>query len=241
MKRILFVVFAFVSLSCTAQNRVDSPAPELSFKSQPIKRAIYWEQKNGKWESRKSNKLVYLGEGVDVENFEALFTGVYADNRYLFLDKHDYFWRYPATQVEWYQARTMHMALLSDSDWDALQNIEFDHPVVFVPRFEHSMSKAHLEYSFPLFIDMGKNMQSSTQTMYDSYVKHEGEAAAEAYWKSQYKQAPFMVAKRVNSNAGDVVRFRFGSSVELIDAFYFEVPYSEWLKLFKADKSNSYK
>lgn len=220
MKKILFAVFAALSLVCSAQTRVDTPAPELSFKSQPIKKALYWEQNNGKWESRKNNKLVYLGEGVDVENFEVLFCGVFSGCRYMFLDKYDFFWRYPVTQVEWSRARTMHMTLVSDSDWEALKGIKFDNPVVVSSIYQHSMSKAHEEYSFPLFLSIG-------ETLCDLGTKETG--------------VPVFIAKRVKSDAGDVVRFRFGAVTELIDAAYFEVPYSEWEKLFVADKSNSYK
>ncbi len=241
MKKLLMVVFAALSLVCSAQNRVDSPTPELSFKSQPIKKALYWEENDGKWESRKNNKLVYLGEGVNVENFEALFTGVFCGKRYLFLDKHDYFWRYPVTRVEWYRARTMHMALISDADWEALRGIDSENAVIVSPRFKHSMSKAHNEYSFPFFIKLGNTMLSSYETMYNSYLSHEGKDAAETYWKKENPQIPFIIVKRVKSEAGDVVRFRFGAVTELIDACYFEVPYSEWEKLFAADKSNSYK
>ncbi len=220
MKKILLAVFAALSLVCYAQNRVDAPTPELSFKSQPIKKALLWEQNNGKWESRKNNKLVYLGEGVDVENFEALFIGTYAGHRYLFLDKSDYFWRYPVTQVEWCRARTMHMGLLEDSDWEALRNLEYDKTFIFSPSFQFSLSKANEEYSFPFFLSLGDTMRSVD----------EGVA-----------RVPFLIVKRVKSDDGDVVRFRFGSIAELIDSCYFEVPYSEWEKLFVADKSNSYK
>lgn len=220
MKKLLFAIFAALTFVCFAQNREDSPVPELSFKSQSIKKALYWEQKNGKWESRKHNKLVYSGEGVDVENFETLFFGVFSGHRYLFLDKHDYYWRYPVTQIEWSRVRTMHMALLSDSDWEALKGIEADNPVVVSSVYRHSMSKAHEEYSFPLFLSVG-------ETMRDLETSKTG--------------VPILIAKRVKSDVGDVVRFRFGAVTELIDAAYFEVPYSEWERLFVADKSNSYK
>lgn len=241
MKRMLFAVFAALTFVCFAQNREDSPVPELSFKSQSIKKALYWEQKNGKWESRKHNKLVYSGEGVDVENFETLFLGVLSGHRYLFLDKYDFFWRYPVTQVEWSRVRTMHMVLLSDSDWDALKEIGIEKDVIVSPRFWHSMSKAHNEYSFPFFIELGNTKLSSQEVMYNSYLNHEGKDAAEDYWRKESPQTPFITAKRVISKVGDVVRFRFGAVTELIDNCYFEVSYSEWQKLFVADKSNSYK
>lgn len=241
MKRILLLVFATLSLVCSAQNRVDDPAPELSFKSQSIKKALYWEQNNGKWESRKNNKLVYLGEGVDVENFEALFIGEFSGHRYLFLDKHDYFWLYPNLQSTWYQTRTMHMALLSDKDFDTFKNLEVGKVFVFAPSFTQSMSKANDNYSFPFFLSLHDNLLSAEETMYNTYLRIEGKPVADAYWRDKYPEVPFMTIKRVASKEGDVVRFRFGAVTELIDACYFEVPYSDWMKLFLGDKSNSYK
>lgn len=211
-------------LPCSAQNRVDTAPAELQSKSKTIKKATYWEQVDGKWKSRKANKLVYEGEGVACDNFEAMFIGEFAGRTFLFVDKHDYFWRYPTLQTEWWQARTMHEALLSDEDYSALKNIEPGQSIVVTTGFAFSMSKAHDEYSFPFFISMGETMLS----------------ADEAQHKESDK-VPFLVAKRVDSDKGDVVRFRLGAVTELIDSFYFEVPYSEWSGLFVSDSNVSYK
>lgn len=93
----------FASLSISAQDRVNKEPEQLSYKSKEIKNAMYWHQNSetGQWESRKNTKLIYLGEGVAIENFNSLFMGDYKEKRYLFLDFKEYSWHYPALQKEW--------------------------------------------------------------------------------------------------------------------------------------------
>lgn len=242
MKKLaIALLYACFALGGYAQNRVDSPSPALESKSKTLKKATYWEKVSGKWKSRKANKLVYEGEGVECENMEGMFIGEYDGRRFLFVDKHDYFWRYPTLKTEWWKARTMHEALLLDEDYTALQNIKAGESVVVVPKFKLSMSKAHEEYSFPQFLSLGSTLLSSAETMYDSYLTHEGKERADAYWRESYPALPFIIVKRVDSDKGDVVRFRFGSITELIDSVYFEVPYSEWMGLFIPDSTVLYK
>ena len=56
-----------------AQDRNNAAPAQLATKSKEIKSALYWQQdrKTGKWESRKNTTLVYLGEGVAVDNFNS--------------------------------------------------------------------------------------------------------------------------------------------------------------------------
>lgn len=88
MKQLSIIILAVIAFStnCMAQDRNNAAPAQLATKSKEIKSALYWQQdrKTGKWESRKNTTLVYLGEGVAVDNFNSLFIGEYAGRRYLF-------------------------------------------------------------------------------------------------------------------------------------------------------------
>jgi len=109
MKQLSIIILAVIAFStnCMAQDRNNAAPAQLATKSKEIKSALYWQQdrKTGKWESRKNTTLVYLGEGVAVDNFNSLFIGEYAGRRYLFCDFKEYSWRYPVLQTEWIVSR----------------------------------------------------------------------------------------------------------------------------------------
>lgn len=248
MKKILLTtsfLFLYI-LNVFAQDRMDNAPASLSYKSKEIKSALYWHQNNktGQWENRKNTTLVYLGEGVAIDNFNSLFFGEYSGRRYLFLDFKEYSWRYPALQMEWIVSRTMMAGLLSEDDYNRMDNIKVDEVVAFTPRFYHKMFKGNAEYSFPFFLSLCETLCSSAETMYKSYARTNGNDYAERYWQSEYPLTCLIICKRVVDSSGhDVIRFMLYPHAlqELIDNFYFEVDYSTYRKLFTCDKKTSYK
>lgn len=233
-------------INCIAQDRVDGQQAELSYKSKEIKSALYWHKnsKTEKWESRKNTKLVYLGEGIAVDNFNSLFIGEYAGHRYMFLDYKKYGWRYPALEQEWIWSRTIMQAILTDDDYDRLSNIGVGDTVIIAPRFYQEMFKGNEEYSFPFFVKLGETLRKSAETMYDSYIRTDGKDYAERMRKKDYPYIRFMVLKRVKGSDGkDVIRFNLypKATPELIDGFYFEIDYSTYRNLFTEDNKTTYK
>lgn len=248
MKKILLTtsILFLYTLSVIAQDRIDNTPASLSYKSKEIKSALYWCQnsKTGQWESRKNTTLIYLGEGVAIDNFNSLFFGEFSGRRYLFLDFKEYSWRYPTLKTEWIFSRTIMAGLVSENDYNRLDNIRAGEVVIFIPRFYHKMFKGHAEYSFPFFLSLGETLCSSAETMYESNVRTNGNDYAERYWQSEYPLTYFIVCKRVvNTSGRDVVRFMLYPHAlpELIDDFYFEVDYSTYRNLFTCDKKTSYK
>lgn len=216
------VLLAVSTLLCVAQSRVDKPAPELSWKSKELNNALYWSRngKTGKWESRKCSKMVYLGEGVRVDNYHGLFLGTLNGSTYLFLDKRDYFWRYPTLETEWMYARHIYAALLSDEQLNTVKNLPVGKAVVITPTYVNEMSRAHEEYSFPFFLSLTETLKGVDLA----------------------NQVPFITFKRVvEDNGNEVVRFCFGAVTELIDISYFEVDYNKFNTLFTADSKTTYK
>lgn len=248
MKKLLLLVFIAIvtSLNCEAQDRIDSQPATLSYKSKEITAVPYWQEnsKTGRWESRKNTKLIYLGEGVAIDNFNSLFIGEYGGKRYLFVDFCKYSWRYPELQLEWMYSRTIMAALLSDEDYNRLSSVAAGETITIMPRFYHDMFKGHAEYSFPFFLSLGETLRSSSETLYQSNKKTYGEDYAERQWKEVYSPIYFMVLKRVNGSDGrDVVRFSLYPKAlpELIDYSYFEVENSAYRNLFTEDKKQCYK
>lgn len=223
--RIKFVaslaMFALSTL-CVAQSRIDTPVPELSWKSKELNNALYWSRNSmtGKWESRKCSKMVYLGEGVNVDNYHGLFLGTLNGDTYLFLDKRDYHWRYPSLQEEWMYSRFIYAALLSEEQLASLRNLPVGEEVVITPAYINSMSRANEEYSFPLFLSLTETMKGIETP----------------------NQVPFITFKRVvDDNGKEAVRFSFGAVTELIDISYFEVDYDKFNTLFTTDNKTTYK
>lgn len=135
-------------------------------------------------------------------------------------------------------------ALLSEADYSSMSNIEPGQVITITPRFYHKMFKGHAEYSFPFFLSLGETLCSSSETMYKSYARTNGEDYAERYWKSEYPLLYFIVLKRVvGSDGRDVVRFLLypHAMSELIESCYFEVAFDVYKNLFTADKKTSYK
>ena len=248
MQKILLSVFiAFaVILTCEAQDRMNEKPASLSYKSKEIKSALYWQQssKTGQWESRKNTALVYLGEGVFVDNFYCLFIGEYKGVRYLFMDFRNYKWRYPTLQTEWTIYRTMIAAQLTEEDYSKLSSLSPGEELAISPRFYHDIFKGHREYSFPFYIKLGETLRSSSETLYQSNKKAYGEDFAERQWKEDYPPIIFIVLKRVvGSDGRDVVRFALypHAMQELIDKYYFEVDYLVYRNLLTEDKKQTYK
>lgn len=221
IKAAVSLIMLTIASLCVAQSRVDKPMPELSWKSKELNNALYWERnsKTGKWESRKCSKMLYLGEGVNVDNYHGLFLGQLDGDTYLFLDKRDYHWRYPTLQTEWMYSRHIYAALLSEEQLATLKNLPVGETVTFTPSYVNSMSRANEEYSFPFFLSL-----TETQKGVESP-----------------NQVPFITVKRVVDNGKEVVRFCFGAVTELIDISYFEVDYDKFNTLFVADNKTSYK
>ena len=235
-----------VTLTCEAQDRTNEKPASLSYKSKEIKSALFWQQssKTGQWESRKNTALVYLGEGVFVDNFYSLFIGEYSGIRYLFMDFRNYKWRYPTLQTEWTIYRTMIAAQLTDDDYNKLSTLSSGEVLTVSPRFYHDMFKGHREYSFPFYLSLGETLRSSSETLYQSNKKAYGEEFAERQWKNDYPPIIFIVLKRVvGSDGRDVVRFALypHAMQELIDSFYFEVDYPIYRNLLTEDKKQTYK
>lgn len=246
MKKLLLFVFIAISLSSVGQERINSKPASLSYKSKEIKSALYWEQnrKTGQWESRKNTTLVYLGEGVAIDNFNSLFIGDYKGHRYLFLDFKEYSWRYPSLQMEWIVSRTIMAAILSKEDYDNLHGISDGELLIIKPRFYHKMFKGHPEYSFPFFLSLGETLRSSSETLYQSNKKAYGEDYAERLRQKDCPPIDFIVIKRTTEADGrDVIRFTLYPHAlpELINSSYFEVAYSTYQNLFTEDKKRNYK
>ncbi len=216
------LILLTVSSLCVAQSRVDAPVPELTWKSKELNNALYWKRNSatGKWESRKCSKMVYLGEGVNVDNYHGLFLGTLNGDTYLFLDKRKYHWRYPHLETEWMYSRYIYAALLSDEQLNTLKNLPVGEQVVITPSYVNSMSRANEEYSFPLFLSLTETLKGVDSP----------------------NQVPFITFKRViNDNGTEAVRFVFGAVTELIDISYFEVDYDKFNTLFTADNKTTYK
>lgn len=87
------------------------------------------------------------------------------------------------------------------------------------------MPNIHSRFSYR----SAKPFASSSETMYKSYARTNGEDYAERYWKSEYPLLYFIVLKRVvGSDGRDVVRFLLypHAMSELIESCYFEVAFA---------------
>lgn len=248
MKQRFFILAAVImtAFSVLAQDRVDKTPEQLSYKSKEISEALYWTKNNksGKWESRKNTKLIYLGEGVAIDNFNSLFIGDYNEKRYLFLDFKEYSWRYPNLKQEWIYSRMIMAGMLSEEQYNQMDSLTVGQTLTIAPKFYNKMFKGNPEYSFPFFLSLCETLRSSTETMANSYESERGIEFAENYWKEEYPLLDFIVLKRVlGSDGKDVVRFTLypHAMKELIDSTYFEVEYAVYRNLFTKDKSNKYK
>lgn len=220
MKTLLSTALALIMALCAfGQSRVDSAPESLTYKSQEVKKALYWQQKDGKWKSRKNDKLEYLGEGVHVPNFMTMFIGEYKAHRYLFVEERIYQWRYPNLQTEWVFRQTLLAFELSETTEDEMRNIEVGQTLKVTTRYMNDLFRGHPDFSWAFFLRL-------TDTM-----REEG----------SLKTA--MVIKRVMDNSKDVVRFTLYPQAleELIDFSYFEIPYSDYERLFTPAPTTAYK
>lgn len=213
----LLLAVLCMTLTATAQERVNTAPTALSWKSKPVKTATYWEQKDGRWSSRPCNRLKYLGEGTACDNLTALFVGILNGKRYIFADRNDYYWRYPYLQQGWMTARAMHDWLITEDDYSRLDSLHDGETVIIKSTYSNKLWKNNREYSFPFFLSL-------TNTMYK-------EAAP----------TTCMAVRRYKGKDGDVVRFRLGAVPELLETAYFEVSYDVWRNLFNEDKTTKYK
>lgn len=222
IKAAVSLLLLTISTLCTAQSRVDTPVPELSWKSKELNNALYWKRnaETGKWESRKCSKMVYLGEGVNVDNYHGLFLGTLNGDTYLFLDKRNYHWRYPNLELEWMYSRFIFAALLSEEQLETLKNLPVGEKIVITPTYVNSMSRANDDYSFPLFLSLTETLKGVEEP----------------------NRVPFITIKRIVDDKGkEAVRFVFGAVTDLIDISYFEVDYDKFNTLFTADNKTTYK
>lgn len=220
MRKFLCAAIAcLVTFGLAAQSRVNTAPAELTTKSKEVRKALYWEQKDGKWHSRKNDKLVYLGEGVHVPNFKALFIGEYAGHRYLFADEFIYRYRYPNLQETWCYYQSVLAFLLSPEDYAAMDALATGQTLRIKTRYVNEMFRGHESYSWPFFLELTETMREDGQLQ------------------------NVIVLKRVNDDGKDVVRFCLypQAAEELIDAFYFEIPYADYRLLFTPDTKTTFK
>lgn len=247
MKKLLLLVAAIACCTTVlyAQDREHTSAAQLSYKSKEIKKALFWKKNTstGKWESRKNTTLVYLGQGVVINNFNSIFIGEYSGCRYLFLDYKNCEWRYPNLKLEWILKRTIMAALISDDEYDRMKSIETGEILTITPSFYNKMFKGHIEYSFPFFLELVETLRSSSETLYKSYEKAYGQSYADRQQKSKYSAIFWVLKRTIGEKGRDVVRFTLypQAVAEFIDSFYFEVDYSVYQNLFIADKKKNYK
>ena len=245
MKKIFLLIFLVFPLVCIAQDRVNEEPASLSWKSKEINKAYFWikESKTGKWKSRKNNKLVYLWEGVKVDNFNSIFIGEYNKNKYLFLDYRKYDWRYPNLKMEWRWWRYIFAALISENDYNMMESLEVGDTLVVRSIYHNYMYKGDVEYSFPLFLKMTNALYSSSLTLYNLDKKEHGDNYAKSKWREDNPLIQLIVLKRVVDSKGqDLVRFTIYPSAleDLIDISYFEIEYKTYRNLFTLDKTNKY-
>jgi hypothetical protein len=243
MKKGLLSTLALIALCANnlwAQDRVNTAPKSLSYKSQEIKTALFWNHNSstGEWSSQLA-KYDYLGS-----NFRSIFIGEYEECRYLFLDHLKGTYRYPNIKVDYYYYREMVATLLSDEDYEKLKNISQEGEVVIVTsNYQNEASKNTV--SFPTFLNLTETLRST-----EEILKQGAELLGEKY----EEEGPYtpMIAKRVISNGIDVVRFQIpplstivNSPLSSIDKSmedsYYEIEYSEFQKLFLPDKKVTYK
>lgn len=247
MKRILIVclLVLFGSGSLSAQDRVDQPGTMLSYKSREIKKALYWEQIDGKWKSRYNTEIRFQS-GVQCDNFRSLFIGCIDTMRFLFIeyDKGEYL--YPNLEMDWRYFRTICAGLLEEANYEALKAIAPGQQVSVVSHYTNESHK-NAQYSFPGFMDMTRLLYSSARTLYNSYEKEYDTDAAAAYWQKEYPDKFMLAVLRTTSDGKDVIRFQvFPAYINMgepvgMDKFYFEIPYDEYEKLFQADRKLTHK
>ena len=152
--------------------------------------------------------------------FNAIFTGIFRNVRYLFVDAFGYRWRYPNLEMEWMYEKKMYAFELTDSDYSNLQNLNEGETVSVMTKNHNDMFVGHEDYSFPFFLRLTDTLRGTEET-------------------TQYA----ICAKRTKSNGTDVFRFLIAPTClpDLIDTNYFEVSYDTFQRLFTQDKKNTYK
>lgn len=247
MKKVLFCTTFLLYLTCSfAQTRENENIITLEYKSKVISNAKYWHKDNGKWKSRSCHNFQFE-EGVQSENFNTIFIGSINSLKFLFIDYYKAEWEYPNLKLDWRYYRKLHGALITDNDYTLLKDIQLNKVVNIISSFNFDMYKGNKHYSFPYFLDLMNTIYSSSQILYNSYKKHEGEEYANRKYKEENPPKYILWVKRTMNNNKDVIRFSvFPVSLDLgkpifTDNFYFEISYEKYMNLFKEDKRKTYK
>ncbi len=246
MKRIIILsLMALFPLLAVAQDRGNSIPEQLSYKSQEIRRALFWEKdsETGRWISRPSKNAPWLGDGIHADNFKSIFIGEYRGYRYLFLDFLEGRYQYPTLGVDWGYYGKIYQALITDDDYESLRNIAQGGGVTITSRFHYSIFKNRADYSFPTLLGLTEVLRSVVKMEFEELAEKYGESFAVRNQEKDYLPIEIITAQRTVSSNADVVRFRIypKASQWLMENSYFEVPYSEFQKLFAADKKTTYK
>ena len=247
MKKLLIFCLLMLSGSgsLSAQDRMDQPQTRLSYKSQEVKRARYWEQIDGKWKSRYNTEIRFQS-GVQCDNFRSLFIGCIDTMRFLFIeyDKGEYL--YPNLEMDWRYFRTICAGLLGDADYDALKTIAPGQQVCVVSHYDNESHK-NVQYSFSGFLETTRLLYSSARTLYNSCEKEYGAETETNFWQKEYPGRFMLAVLRTTSDGRDVIRFQvFPAYINMgepvgMDKFYFEIPYDEYGKLFLDDRKLTHK
>jgi hypothetical protein len=232
MKKIWFSLLVVLATTVVAQDRIDEKPTSLTYKSKEIRYALFWERnpKKGKWESRINTDRPYYGEGKFSSNFNSIFFGKIDSLTFLFIDYWDGRFKYPNLKLEWTYYKSLKSALITDSDYEAMKNIQYGETLKIFSKFTDYAFKGDVGYSFSVFLD-------DIKRSYSSFIK-DIEQGYELYLTSL-----IMTIKRVKSEGKDVVRFRVypDANYKLIDSCYFEIPYNDFQVLFKSDSRLRYK
>lgn len=144
MKKLLIfcLLTLFGSGSLSAQDRVDQPVTMLSYKSREIKKALYWEQVDGKWKSRHNTDIRFQS-GVQCDNFRSLFIGCIDTMRFLFIEYDKGAYLYPNLEMDWRYFRTICAGLLEEANYEALKAIAPGQQVSVVSHYTNESRKTH--------------------------------------------------------------------------------------------------
>lgn len=253
MKKLLLLLVGIICglTLCLSQDRVNEKPTTLSYKSKEIRTAMYWykDPKNGKWKSRFNAGILVSGrQGEQIDNFRSLFIGQLDTLRFIFIDYDKGEYKYPNLEQDWTYYRTIFAALITDTVYDSLKNIEQDEIVNVVSAFTNDMYKDSYDYSFSFFLQLVNTNYSADMALYKYHKKEYGEEYAKSKFRENNPPKYVFAAKRTKSNGQDVVRFQvfpietiLGQTLSDLDDDYFEVPYKEYLSLFTSDSKLKYK
>lgn len=251
MKKILLL--CAITLGCmfnlAAQDRVDVAPKTLTYKSKELNYATYWELVKGKWKSRYNRKLDYKINGP-CENFRTVFIGDLDSLKFLFVRYHTRVYYRVGFHEESYSPTKLYAGLISPMDYKMLKDIAPGQLIPVMSSYYNDIPSEEGFY-FPDFLQQLEVEYKSHMGIYTCKLKTEGRDAADRYWNSQYLERLIFLVKRTTSSGKDVIRFRFffnnsealgvSDLNDLLRDAYFEVPYEEYMELFKPDRKLTYK